>query len=125
MDNANDTLPPAELSNQEKTWATFTHLSGLALYMGIPFGNVLGPLILWLLKRNEMPFVEVQGKEAVNFQISMTIYLIVAVMLAFVLVGLLALPALFIVHVIFTVIAAVQANKGEDYRYPLTIRLLK
>jgi uncharacterized Tic20 family protein len=125
MENS-DVIPTSpELSNEEKTWATFTHLSGLALYIGIPFGNVFGPLILWLIKRNEMPFVEDQGKEAINFQISMSIYLIVAGIAVFFIIGILALPVLFIVHIIFTIIAAVQANKGDAYRYPMTIRILK
>lgn len=125
MENSDVISIPPELSNEEKTWATFTHLSGLALYIGIPFGNVLGPFALWLLKHKEMPFVDDQGKEAINFQISMSIYLIVAGILVLLLVGLLAVPALFIVHVIFTIIAAVQANKGDAYRYPMTIRFLK
>lgn len=125
MDNNDVTSTTPELSNEEKTWATFTHLSGMALYIGIPFGNVLGPLILWLLKRNEMPFVDDQGKEAINFQISMSIYLIVAGIFVLLLIGILALPVLFIVHIVFTIIAAVQANKGDAYRYPMTIRFLK
>jgi uncharacterized protein len=125
MENSDVTSTPSELSNEEKTWATFTHLAGLALYIGIPFGNVLGPLVIWLLKRNEMPFVDEQGKEAINFQISMSIYLIVAGIFVLLLIGILALPILFIVHIIFTILAAIQANKGDAYRYPMTIRFLK
>ena len=112
-------------NNKAITWATFCHVGALSLYLGIPFGNIIVPLVLWLLKKNEFPFVDEQGKEALNFQISMTIYSIIAGLLAFALIGFLIFPVLIVVHVTLTIIAIVQTNKGENYRYPITIRIIK
>jgi uncharacterized Tic20 family protein len=107
-------------------WATFTHLAAFAGLLGIPFGSIIGPLVLWLIKKNEMPFVDYSGKEALNFQISITIYMIASLPL---LCGgplvLVAWIPLGIVAVIFTIIAAIKANNGEYYRYPITIRIIK
>ena len=77
------------------TWGMACHLAGLTKYIGIPFGNIAGPLIIWLIKKNASPFVDDNGKESLNFQISLTIYGIVA------------------------------ANKGVPYRYPFTIRFIR
>jgi len=82
-------------------------------------------LIIWQIKKNEHPFMDEQGKEAVNFQISMLIYGIIAGLLCFACVGFVLVPAVVIVDVIFLLIAAVKANNGEHYRYPLTIRFIK
>ena len=67
-----------EENKDARTWATLCHLSALLVLLGLPLGNVFGPLVAWLIKRNEHPFVDDQGKEALNFQISMTVYGIVA-----------------------------------------------
>jgi len=107
-------------------WATFTHLAAFAGLLGIPFGNIIGPLILWLIKKNDIPFVDYNGKEALNFQISILIYFLAAIPL--ICGGPLVLVAwipLGIVDVIFTIVAAVKANNGEYYSYPITIRMLK
>ncbi|MCK9554724.1 DUF4870 domain-containing protein [bacterium] len=103
----------------------FCHLSALSCYIGIPFGNIIGPLVIWLIKKDEMPFVSEQGKEALNFQISMTIYAIVSFFLIFAVVGFFLLFAIAIINLIFVISAAVTASKGESYRYPLAIRFLK
>lgn len=109
-----------------RLWATFTHLAALAGLLGVPFGSIIGPLVLWLIKKNEIPFVDYNGKEALNFQISITIYMIASTPL---ICGgpliLLAVIPLAIVDLIFTIIAAIKANDGEYYRYPITIRMLK
>ena len=114
----------ASLESRARNWAMVAHLSGLASYTGIPFGNVLGPLVVWLLKKDELPFVADQAKEALNFQLSLTVYTFIAFVLMFFLVGLLAFPVLFVVHIVFSIVAAVQASEGKVYRYPLTIRFL-
>ena len=101
------------------------HLAGLAAFVGIPLGHILGPLIIWLIKREEHPLVNEQGKEALNFQISMTIYGIAAGLLMFVIIGFILLPALVILDVILVVMAAVKTSSGESYRYPITIRFVK
>jgi hypothetical protein len=110
--------------SQARTWAMAAHLSTLCIYIGVPFGNILGPMIVWLIKKEEFPFVDDQGKEAMNFQISMTVYGIVAFILCFVLIGFLLLFALVIMDLALTIVAAVAANRGEYYRYPLTMRFI-
>jgi uncharacterized Tic20 family protein len=120
-----ETQPPPGVRKDEHTWALFAHLSALLVYLGIPFGLIVGPLIIWLIKRNEMPFVDDQGKEAVNFNISVLIYLVVAGLSLLVLIGFLLVPVVVIGHIILTVMATIEASKGHPYRYPLTIRFIK
>ena len=115
----------AEISKDARMWAMFCHLAGLALFILPAIGNVVGPLIVWQIKKDEHPFVDANGKEAVNFQISMLIYGLAAGLLCFACVGFFLLPAVVIVDLIFLLIAAVKANNGQSYRYPLTIRFIK
>lgn len=117
--------PPATGIQGETTWAMFAHLAALAGFIGIPFGNVIGPLIVWLIKKDTMPLVDEHGKESLNFQISMTIWGLVAALLIFVGIGILLVAAVAIVDLVFLIIAAVKANNGQAYRYPLTIRFIK
>ena len=115
----------AEVSKDARMWAMFCHLAGLAGYV-LPFvGNIVGPLIVWQIKKDEYPFVDEQGKEAVNFQISMTLYFLVTIPLCFICVGFVLMPAVMVVYLVFLLIAAVKANNGQSYRYPLTIRFIK
>jgi len=119
--------PPAPAgapSNEQKQWAMFTHLSALVGYI-VPFGSIIGPLIMWQIKKNEMPFVDDQGKEALNFQITVAIAAVVCVLLILVLIGILLLWVLAIVDLVFIVIAAIAANNGQTYRYPINLRLIK
>jgi uncharacterized Tic20 family protein len=111
-------------AKQERTWATIAHLAAFSGFL-IPLGNVLGPLVVWLIKREEGPFVDQQGKEALNFGISVTLYAALGYLLIFVLIGVLVLFALFVFWVVAVILAAVRANDGRSYRYPLTIRLIK
>ncbi len=117
--------PVEGYSKDERMWGMFCHLAALAAFVGIPLGNILGPLIVWLIKRDEFPFVADQGKESLNFQISMSIYGLICIPLMFVVIGIFLLFALMIVDVVFIVIATMKANEGTLYRYPLTIRLIK
>jgi uncharacterized Tic20 family protein len=101
------------------------HLSFLAGLV-VPFGgSVIAPLVFWLVKRNQCPVFDQHGKEAVNFQISMAIYLFASSILCFVFVGLFIFPVVCILMLVFSIIAAVKASSGEFYRYPLTIRFIK
>jgi len=109
----------------ERLWAMLCHLASLLGYSVIPFGHILGPLIVWQMKKNESPFVDDQGKEALNFQISMTLYLILAALTICVVVGVVLTPAVAIFGLVMTIIAGIKANQGVTYRYPLTIRLIK
>ena len=115
----------AEVNKEACMWAMFCHLAGLCVFV-VPFvGNIVGPLILWQIKKDEYPFVGEQGKEAVNFQISMTIYGLISVALSFVCIGIFLLAAVGVVDLVFLLIAAVKANNGQHYRYQLTIRVIK
>lgn len=112
------------MEKQERTWATFCHLSGLLGFI-IPFGNIAGPLLIWFLKKEQFSSLEKHGKEALNFQISMTIYTLMATILIFLLIGFPLLLALIVLDVVFVVKASIAANNGQLYHYPLTIRLIK
>lgn len=101
------------------------HLSAFTALCGLPFGHIAVPLLIWALRKDRMPFVDDQGKEAVNFQISMTLYLAAALVLSWVVVGLLLLPPLVAAWFYFVIRAAVRAQRGFTYRYPLTFRPLK
>jgi uncharacterized protein len=108
---------------QERQWALFAHLSALAGFV-IPFGNVIGPLIIWQIKKNEMPFVDEQGKEALNFQITVILAVLACVLLMVIFIGFLLLPVVGLGALVLTVVGAIKANSGEHYRYPLTLRLV-
>lgn len=116
-------LPPA-IEPEAKTWAMACHLSALSAVVGLPFGHVLGPLVCWLLRRDRYAFVDDQGKEALNFQLSMTIYGFIATLLSFILIGIPLLIALVVVDLALVIIATVRSNEGEAYRYPMTIRFI-
>jgi len=107
------------------TWAMFCHLAGLGGFVIPAIGSVIGPLIVWQIKKDLDPFVDRNGKEALNFQISMLIYGIVAGLLCTVFIGCFLLPLVGIADLVLLIIAAIKANNGEAYRYPVTIRLIK
>jgi uncharacterized Tic20 family protein len=98
------------------------HLSALAGFVGPALGHVFGPLIVWLIKRGDSPEIDAHGKEALNFQLSMLLYNIVAGVLCLVLIGFVLLAVLHILNVVFVIIAAIKASEGQ--MYPLTLRLI-
>lgn len=116
---------PDRMQSEARTWAMLTHLIALCGFIGVPFGHLIGPLIIWLVKKDQFPLVDDQGKESLNFQLSMTIYGIVAGILSFVVIGIPLLIALVLADIVLVIIASVAANQGQLYRYPLTIRFLK
>ncbi len=129
MDNVTMTPPsgsavPPPTNRDENMWAMFCHLAALAGVI-IPFGNIIGPLVIWLIKKDEYPLVNDQGKEAVNFQITMTIFMIVSAILILILIGIVLLIGLGVFAVVMTIVAMVKANEGVAYRYPLNIRFIK
>ncbi|MFT6341045.1 MAG: putative Tic20 family protein [Alcanivorax sp.] len=113
-----------EPKQEERSLGLACHLLALAGLV-VPFGNILGPLIMWLVKKDQSSFVDDQGKEALNFNITISIAGFIAFLLMFVVIGGLLLPIIGIFWLVMTIIAAVKANGGERYRYPLTIRLIK
>ena len=112
------------ISKDERMWAMFCHIAAFAFFI-FPFGNILGPLVIWLIKKEKHPFVDEQGKESLNFQISITLYGLAALLLSIILIGIPILIALFFFDFIMVVIAAVKANDGYHYRYPLSIELIR
>ncbi len=119
------TPTPVSTEKDERMWGMLCHLAALSGFVGVPFGNIVGPLVIWMIQKDKYPSVVKHGKEALNFQISMTIYAAVAAVLILVVIGIFLLIAIAVVNVIFVIIAAIKANNGEPYRYPLTIRFLK
>jgi uncharacterized protein len=114
--------PPTQ---DERTWAMFAHLSAFAMFV-FPFaGNIIAPLIIWLARRDTSAFVEMEAKEALNFNISVALGWLVCAPLFFVLIGLPLAAALSLYWVIAAVIAGVKASEGVGYRYPFTLRLVK
>jgi uncharacterized Tic20 family protein len=123
--------PPPNPGSQARTWNMLCHLSALAGFV-IPFGHILGPLLVWQIKKNEFPSVDIHGKAALNFQITVTIALLVGLVAAFVLsffcVGYLLFPVVMLIGLaglVFAIIAGIKANNGEDYKYPFSFELVK
>ena len=122
-----ETIPPATsvASSSTRTWCILCHASAL---LGIFFhflGHIFGPLIVWIFKRGDAPEIDAHGKESLNFQLSMLIYDAIAVILCFVLIGIPILVLLWVLNIVFVIIASIKASEGELYRYPLTIRFIK
>ena len=118
--------PPADSSagtRSERQWAMLTHLSGLAQF-AMPGLGIVAPLVMWTMKKDDSPFLDDHGREAVNFQLSMLVYSIVCGLLCFVLIGIPMLLGLLVYEVVAVVMAAMDADKGRDVRYALTIPFL-
>lgn len=110
---------PAESRN----WAMAAHLSAFVVFLGLPL-PFIGPLVVWLLRRDTDLYAADHAKEALNFNITATIVLVVATASLLVLVGFLLLPAAAITWFVLVIIGGVKASNGEVYRYPLTIRFV-
>ena len=117
--------PSGTPSAEERQWGLFGHLSSLAGLFTGGIGNIVGPLIIWLIKKDTMPFAADQAKEALNFQITLIIAIVISWILAFVLIGLLLMPLVGIANLVLCIIAGIKANNGESYRYPFALRLIK
>jgi uncharacterized Tic20 family protein len=118
MAEIKETPKPTEANKDACMWGMLAHLLAI-------FTCFVGPLVIWLVKKDEHPFVDEQGKEALNFQITVAIAYIVAGLLSFLCIGFLLFPAVGVVNLIFCIMACVAANKGEHYRYPVSIRFIK
>lgn len=144
--NIQNNISPVTSSvpTEERTWASVCHLSGLVGYLGAPaLFHILAPLVIWLIMRNGKPFIDDQGKEAVNFQISLTVYALAASIIGgligiILLVSIIGIPvallllviaipiavAFTIAGIVLSIVAAYNAGNGEIYRYPFTIRFI-
>ena len=136
-------VQPAPQSAEERTWGMLCHLAALAGFMGLFLGNIVGPLVVWLIKKDQYPFVNDQGKESLNFQISMILWAIaslvvvgvgvfVTLLLIAPSVAPLAMPLIWllafgfaILDLVLVIVASIAASNGKSYRYPLTIRFIK
>lgn len=117
-------LPVPTPSYEVRQSAMLCHLAAFLGFV-FPFGSVVGPLILWQMKKEVDPFVDDQGKEALNFQITVAIAWMACIVLAFAVIGFFLMIALAIATVVLTIIGSIKANKGIAYRYPLTWRVIK
>jgi len=109
---------------QTRQWALFLHLSVLAGFV-LPLAGLLAPIVIWQLKKAELPGIDVHGRNALNWIISMIIYFVLCVILVFVLIGIPMLVALGVVAIVFPIVAGIKANNGEVWKYPLAIPFLK
>ena len=111
------------ISAEERQWAMFAHLSAL-IGLVIPLGNLIGPLVIWLMKKESMPFVDQQGKEALNFQITVLIAMMISAVLIIVVIGFVLMFLVGLAALVLTIMAGIKANEGVAYRYPFTLRLI-
>ncbi|AXV63887.1 MULTISPECIES: DUF4870 domain-containing protein [Pseudoalteromonas] len=120
----NQKVELVECNKEQRTWAMLCHLSSFAGLL-IPFGSVIGPLIVWLAKKDEMPLVAEHGRKSLNFQLTMMIAYIVSFLLIFVVIGVILLPVIAVFAFIMVVVSAIKANDGKDVNYPLSIEFIK
>ena len=132
MDPLPTTSVPVTAQKNIRTWTVLCHASAFLGFFIPAAGHVLGPLLVWLLKRDESPEIDAHGKESLNFQLSMFIYTaalgVVCFILMFVLIGFLLIPLfaiLYVADLVLVIIASLKASEGQLYRYPGTIRLIK
>lgn len=111
----------ASIPRDERTMVMLCHLLGLSGYL-VPFGHLIGPLVVWLVKKDESVSVDIAGRESVNFAITITIVGIVGFILVFFGVGICILLVLPVLHAVPIIIAAIKANDGRQWRYPGNIR---
>jgi len=126
----------SNLTSEERTWGTVAHLAGFAGGI-IPFGHIIAPLIIWQLKKSDSSFVDQNGKAALNFQLSFTLYFLIVCLLVLPLIffgGVAEVPVILtiaglgglgIVQFIFIIMAAVKTAKGEAFHYPFAIKFVK
>ncbi len=130
-DYQNNPPPVGEVSSEERQWAMFGHLSALSGVVTGGVGNIVGPLVIWLVKKDTMSFASEQAKEALNFNITLLIIGLALTVLSVVTLGLgliLVIPlaiALGVAWLVLTIMAGIKANEGVAYRYPFTLRLIK
>jgi len=115
---------PAVPSGDERHWAVICHLSAMLMYLTV-IGGFIAPLVIWLLKRDQMPFVADQGRETLNFQITILLALAGACVLMLVLIGIPLFWGLLLFHFVMTIVATVRVSEGVLYRYPFCWRVLR
>ena len=126
MDGPNSPATPGTVPTEnERTWGMLAHLSALAGLVMPLIGIVLGPLVVWLARRDESEFVAAHAKEALNFNISVLLGALACMLLMLVFIGFLLGTALFVAGLVMMRVAAIKASEGQTYRYPFSLRLVK
>ena len=123
VETPSPTIAAATISKEERNWAMLAHLSGLLAFATL-IGGVLGPLVMWMIRKDDMNFAADQAKEALNFQITVFVAGLIAGVMCLILIGFALLGILVIVDLILMIIAAVKASEGVSYRYPFNLRLI-
>jgi uncharacterized protein len=116
---------PIDVEKQTRLWAMLLHLSQLAGLLVVPVAGLIVPILIWQIKKTELPGIDVHGRIVVNWMISAVLYFLVCFVLAFVLVGFFMLAILGILAIVFPIIGAVKANDGEVWKYPLSISFFR
>ena len=121
-----ESSPPAGLqpNHEERQWAMLCHISALLMY-ATAIGGFVAPLIIWLMKRDTMPFVDDQGRETVNFQITIMLALMVAFPFCLIVIGIPIVVGLLLLHFVTTIIGAIKSSEGVLYRYPFCWRVIR
>ena len=114
-----------EIPKEYCNWAMIIHLSGLLGSLLFTVGNIVVPLVIWLIKKEDDEFIYKHGREVLNFQISMTLYFIISLILCFIFIGFIMIIGLLIFEIVVVIKAAIKASDGYYYDYPLTIRFIK
>jgi uncharacterized protein len=115
---------PEDMEKQTRTWAMILHLSQLASLI-VPLAGLIAPIVIWQIKKTELPGIDVHGKIVVNWIISAVIYAVVSVLLIVVVIGFPLLIVVAIVGIVFPIIGGIKASNGEVWKYPLTISFIK
>ena len=110
------------IENQDKTFGMLCHLLAFIGLLGVPFGHLLGPLVMWIIKKDESDFVDKCGKASINFQLSMTIYFLISIPLVYIIIGIPAILILYIIDIVCIIKASIKANEGILYQYPMAIK---
>ena len=118
-------LSGAPPTQDERTWGMIAHLSAFAVFVFPLGGNILAPLVIWLTRRDTSAYVAMEAREALNFNISVTLGWIVCGSLVFALIGIPLGALLFLYWLVMAIVAAVKASEGVGYRYPFSLRLVK
>ena len=114
-----------DVSENERIYATWMHIAGLSMYIGVPFGHVLVPLILWALKHKESYYIDQQGRDVLNFQLTISFYMIFCFMLFSILIGYMFIVPVVLLHIIASVMGAMRTYRGKTFRYPVTFRIIR
>jgi hypothetical protein len=112
------------LTESERNWAMFCHLSAFAGFF-FPFGGIIGPLVCWLSRKDESVWVYINGRNSLNFQLSILLYIVLALPLCLIIIGIPIVAMLGTLKVICIIIASVKAARGEPFKYPLVIPFIQ